>query len=60
MTEKETIHNKWQLKIMRVLADAGMKDTSFSDEGAIRFYRDGFKMDLFLKLTKDNNRRLIG
>jgi len=60
MTEKETIHSKWQLKIMRVLAEAGLKDLSFSDEGAIRFYREGFKMDLFLKLTKDNDRRLIG
>lgn len=60
MTEKEQIHSKWQLRIMRVLAEAGMQDLSFSDENAIRFYRDGFKMDLFLKITKDNNRRLIG
>ncbi len=60
MTEKEQIHSKWQTKIMRVLAEAGLKDLSFSDENAIRFYRDGYKIDLFLKLTKDNDRRLIG
>jgi len=60
MTDKEKIHSKWLTKIMRVLAEAGLKDLSFSDEGAIRFYRDGYKMDLFLKLTKDNNKRMIG
>lgn len=60
MTEKENVRSKWELKIMRVLANAGLKDLSFSDESAIRFYRDGYKMDLFLKITKDNGRRLLG
>lgn len=60
MTDKERIHSKWQTKIMRVLANSDLRDLSFSDENAIRFYRDGYKMDLFLKITKDNNRRIIG
>jgi len=60
MTEKEKIHSKWQTKIMRVLAEAGLKELSFSDNEAIEFIKDGYKMDLFLKLTKDNGKRMIG
>ncbi len=60
MTDKEKIHSKWELKIMRVLADAGMKELSFSDDEAILFIRDGYKMELFLKLSNDNGKRLIG
>lgn len=60
MTDKEKIHSKWQLKIMRVLANNGLKELSFSDNDQFEFIRDGFNIKIHLTLTKDNGNRLIG
>ena len=61
MTDKEKIHSKWQLKIMRVLAENGLPELSFSDVNeAFEFIRDGYNIKIHLTLTKDNGKRMIG